>query len=117
MSVSTPLIFASLPLCTSVKLFAPRNVNWNFFQISWKTAPFHRSAPNVVFQNGSEAEVTINADCGLAGNHRHQSLKYPAHFLIGAAVLLADLSFSATIARAQSSVALPAVTICDQETA
>jgi iron complex outermembrane recepter protein len=55
--------------------------------------------------------VTPNADCRLSEDHRNRTNKSHAHLLIGAAFLLADLSFSTTMANAQSSVALPAVTV------
>jgi iron complex outermembrane receptor protein len=55
--------------------------------------------------------VTTNADCRLAEDHRNRISKNHAHLLIGAAFLLADLSFSTTMANAQSNVALPAVTV------
>jgi iron complex outermembrane receptor protein len=55
--------------------------------------------------------VTTNADCRLVEDHRNRVDKGHAHLLIGAAFLLADLSSSATTANAQSSVALPPVTV------
>jgi iron complex outermembrane receptor protein len=55
--------------------------------------------------------VTNSAGRWLARDHRNQNGKSPARFLIGAAVLLTDFSSSITIASAQSSVALPAVTV------
>jgi iron complex outermembrane receptor protein len=55
--------------------------------------------------------VTTNADCRLVEDHRNRVDKGHAHLLIGAAFLLADLSSSATMANAQSSVALPPVTV------
>jgi iron complex outermembrane recepter protein len=55
--------------------------------------------------------VTINADCRLVGDHRERTGKRHVPLLISAAVLLADFSSFATIASAQSSVALPAVTV------
>jgi len=55
--------------------------------------------------------VTTNVDCRLEEDHRNRNDRHHAHLLIGAAFLLADLSSSTTIANAQSSVALPAVTV------
>jgi iron complex outermembrane recepter protein len=55
--------------------------------------------------------VTTNADGRLAEDRRNRINKNHAHLLIGAAFLLADLSFSTTMANAQSNVALPAVTV------
>jgi iron complex outermembrane recepter protein len=54
--------------------------------------------------------VTIGADCRSAADYRTQNSKSHGHFLIGAAILLADFS-SITIASAETSVALPAVTV------
>jgi iron complex outermembrane receptor protein len=54
--------------------------------------------------------VTTSADCRLVEDHRNRIDKRHAHLLIGAAFLLVDLS-STTMANAQSSVALPAVTV------
>jgi iron complex outermembrane receptor protein len=45
------------------------------------------------------------------GDHRERAGKSRAHVLIGAAFLIADFSFCSTIASAQSSVALLAVTV------
>jgi iron complex outermembrane receptor protein len=55
--------------------------------------------------------VTTSADCRLVEDHRNLIDKRHAQLLIGAAILLVDLSFSTTMANAQSSVALPAVTV------
>jgi iron complex outermembrane receptor protein len=55
--------------------------------------------------------VTTNADCRLVKDHRNRINKSHTHLLIGAAILIADLSSSTSIANAQSSVALPAVTV------
>jgi iron complex outermembrane receptor protein len=56
-------------------------------------------------------EVKIKADCRLAEDNRNRIGKSHAHLFIGAAFLLADFSCSVTVARAQSSVPLPAVTV------
>jgi len=55
--------------------------------------------------------VTVNADGRLVGDHRNSADKGRAHLLIGAAILLADFSSPVTPANAQSSVALPPVTV------
>ncbi len=55
--------------------------------------------------------MTTHVDCRLVEDHRNRTDRNQAHLLIGAAFLLADLSSSATTANAQSSVALPAVTV------
>jgi iron complex outermembrane receptor protein len=55
--------------------------------------------------------VTIKADCRVTEDHRNRTGKSHAHLFIGAAFLLADFSLSVTVARAQSSVPLPAVTV------
>ena len=55
--------------------------------------------------------MKTHVDCGLVEDHRNRTDRNQAHLLIGAAFLLADLSSSTTIANAQSSVALPAVTV------
>jgi iron complex outermembrane receptor protein len=55
--------------------------------------------------------VTTSADCRLVEDHRNRNDKRHAHLLIGAAFLLVDLFSATTIANAQSSVALPAVTV------
>jgi iron complex outermembrane recepter protein len=55
--------------------------------------------------------VTINTDCRLTKDHRDRTERSHAHFLIGAAFLLADFSVFPTAASAQSSVTLPDVTV------
>lgn len=55
-------------------------------------------------------DVTVNADDRPVGNHRNPADKSRTHLLIGAAILFADVS-SVTSASAQSSVALPPVTV------
>jgi iron complex outermembrane receptor protein len=55
--------------------------------------------------------VTTSADCRRVKDHRTRINKSHAYFLTGAAFLLVDLSFSTTMANAQSSVEMPAVTV------
>jgi len=55
--------------------------------------------------------VTTSADCRRVKDHRTRINKSHAYFLIGAAFLLVDLLFSTTMANAQSSVEMPAVTV------
>jgi iron complex outermembrane receptor protein len=55
--------------------------------------------------------VTTSADCRLVEDHRNRTDKRHAQLFIGAAFLLVDLFSSTTMANAQSSVALPAVTV------
>jgi len=55
--------------------------------------------------------VTTSADCRLVKDHRYRINKRHAHLFIGAAILLVDPSFSTTMANAQSSAVLPAVTV------
>jgi iron complex outermembrane recepter protein len=52
-----------------------------------------------------------HADCRFVGGPRERTGKYRAQFLIGASALLLDVQLSTTIANAQSSQALPPVTV------
>jgi hypothetical protein len=55
--------------------------------------------------------VTTSADCRLVEDHRNRNDKRHAHLFISAAFLLVDLFSATTIANAQSSAVLPAVTV------
>jgi iron complex outermembrane receptor protein len=55
--------------------------------------------------------VTTSADCRLVEDYRNRNDKRHAQLLIGAAFLLVDQFSATTMANAQSSVALPAVTV------
>jgi iron complex outermembrane recepter protein len=55
--------------------------------------------------------VSVNADGRVVGDRRNAADRSRTHLLIGAAFLLADAASSVTPANAQSSVALPPVTV------
>ena len=55
--------------------------------------------------------MSVNADGRVVGDRRNAADRSRTHLLIGAAFLLADAASSVTPANAQSSVALPPVTV------
>ncbi|MCC8937281.1 hypothetical protein H8A99_12540, partial [Bradyrhizobium sp. Arg68] len=55
--------------------------------------------------------MPVKAHGRLVGDRRHAADKGRSHLLMGAALLLADISGPVTSASAQSSVPLPPVTV------